>query len=225
MGENKENIAAASEASACGARGASSSSTANNANDSAIQLGTPTPRKFYALTRPVFFVGFMGAGKTTVTRKLAHKYGLASVDADIYLEQQEGMRVRKIFSDYGEEKFREAEARVLAELAQKKPLLVSCGGGVVEAKASRKILNENFVVFLKTTAAQSKARISNFRSRPLFKELSAAEALNEKRLPLYRSVANVEIDTKDKPAGVIAREVASALFRNEVLVEKCKQKQ
>ena len=74
-------------------------------------------------------------------------------------------------------------------------------------------------MFLKTTAAQSKARISNFRSRPLFKELSAAEALNEKRLPLYRSVANVEIDTKDKPAGVIAREVASALFRNEVLVE------
>ncbi len=201
----------------CAQGGANTNAAQGVANIKVTQGGV---RNRYVLTCPVFFVGFMGAGKTTITRKLAHKYGLASLDMDIYIEQQENIRIRKVFSEFGEEKFREAETRVLAELSNKKPLLISCGGGVVSAQASLDILKSNFVVFLKTTAQQSKDRISNLRSRPLFKELSAAQKLNESREPLYRSVANVEIDTEDKPASVIVREVAAALMRCDVLVQR-----
>ena len=80
------------------------------------------------LAKPVFFVGFMGAGKTSVARKLARTCGIASVDMDTYLERREGKRVRELFAEAGEEAFRAIETDVLRELAGKDPLLVSCCG-------------------------------------------------------------------------------------------------
>ena len=65
------------------------------------------------LTKPVFFVGFMGAGKTSVARKLARTCGIASVDMDTYLERREGKRVRELFAEAGEEAFRAIETDVL----------------------------------------------------------------------------------------------------------------
>nr|WP_277926908.1 shikimate kinase [Adlercreutzia sp. JBNU-10] len=173
------------------------------------------------LTRPVFFVGFMGAGKTSVARRLARICSVASVDMDTYLERREDRRVKDIFAEDGEDAFRAIETDVLAELAAKDPLLVSCGGGVILREENRAILREGgFVVYLRVTADEAASRISDTSSRPLFQDLAAARARCEERLPLYEAVADVTVDTAGKGVAAIAREVQRLLEKEGVL---CRQ--
>ena len=149
------------------------------------------PRVVGELARPVFFVGFMGAGKTSVARRLARTCGVASVDMD---------------------------TDVLRELAGKEPLLVSCGGGVVKRDENRAILRDaGFVVYLKVTADEAKSRISDTSTRPLFQDLDVARKTSEERLPLYAEVADLTIDTAGKNVATIAREVQSALEKEGIL--------
>ena len=176
------------------------------------------PRVTGQLKRPVFFVGFMGAGKTSVARRLARTCGIASVDMDTYLERREGKRVKEIFAEVGEDGFRAIETDVLRELAGKEPLLVSCGGGVVKRDENRAILKDaGFVVHLKVTADEAKSRISDTSTRPLFQNLESARQTAEERIPLYAEVADVTIDTAGKNVAVIAREVQAALEKEGIL--------
>lgn len=173
------------------------------------------------LTRPVFLIGFMGAGKTSVARKLARMCALASVDMDTYLERREGRKIKEIFATEGEDAFRAIETDVLEELVGKDPLLVSCGGGVVTREENRRIMREcGFVVHMKVSADEAASRISDTSTRPLFQDLEAARARCAERLPLYESLAHVSVDTSGKNVYAIAREIQRALEREGVL---CRQ--
>lgn len=173
------------------------------------------------LSRPVFFIGFMGAGKTSVARKLARLCGMASVDMDAYLERREGRKITEIFAEDGEEGFRAVETDVLRELLEKEPLLVSCGGGVITREENRALLRKGgCVVHLQVTVDEAASRISDKSTRPLFQDIEAARRRCEERRPLYESMADVTVNTAGKNVYVIAREVQRALEKEGVL---CRQ--
>lgn len=174
----------------------------------------------YHLVKPVFLVGFMGAGKTSVARKLARLAGVASLDMDTYIERWCGAKVRDVFAQSGEEGFRALEAEALRDLATGEPRLISCGGGVVLSRQNRAVLDAHgYVVYLKVTAAEAASRISNFSSRPLFGDLEKAQRVIEERLPLYEEVADVVIDTAGRGSGSVAREALDILKEQGVLVK------
>ena len=189
----------------------------------AVRLGTPRPVAQNYLTRPVFFVGFMGAGKTSVSRKMARQLGLAVVDADTFLERQEEKKVSEIFAESGEEGFRRIETQVLRDLSLREPMLISCGGGVILRPENRQILKESgFVVFLKVSAQEAKSRISDLSTRPLFNDLEEAQKRNADRLPLYEEVADLVVDTAGKSVNALARQVSDALRKEGVLCARQK---
>lgn len=172
----------------------------------------------WVLTRPVFIVGFMGAGKTSVARKLARSAGVSAIDMDAYIERRCDMKVKDIFAQSGEAGFRAIETDTLRELAGGNPSLVSCGGGVVLSETNRAILKESgYVVYLKVTAAEAASRISDTSTRPLFGDLAQAQRVIEERLPLYAEVADVEIDTDGRGTGSVSRQVFSHLAKEGIL--------
>lgn len=193
---------------------------AGSAKPQAIALGTPAVHERWHLTRPVFVVGFMGAGKTTNSRKLARQCGLSAVDLDAFIERREGKAIKEIFADEGEDAFRTIETQTLHEFAAEteNPLLVSCGGGIILREENREILkNQGFVIFLRTTADQAAAHIHDLSSRPLFQNLEAARKRSEEREPLYEEVADVTIETSGKTVAMITREMTRALKKHGIL--------
>lgn len=179
----------------------------------------PAPPTPLTLTRPVFFIGFMGAGKTSVARRLARTCGVASVDMDTYIERREGKKVKDIFAESGEEGFRAVETQVLQELAAASdPMLVSCGGGVVVTPANHEAFREGgFVVYLEVTADEAASRISDTSTRPLFQNLEAARARCAERLPLYEACADVTVSTAGKSVAAIAAQVQRILEKEGIL--------
>ena len=172
----------------------------------------------HELVKPVFLVGFMGAGKTTVARKLARGAGLASVDMDTYIERRTGKKIEQIYAESGDPGFRAIETEVLRELAAGGPQLISCGGGVILAEENRRILKESgYVVYLLVTADEAASRISNYSHRPLFKSLENARRIIQERLPLYEEVANMKVDTAGRGTSSIAREVFTRLKKEGIL--------
>ena len=168
-----------------------------------------------ALARPVFFVGFMGAGKTSVSRYMARRWKFSAIDLDVYLERREGRVIRDIFAEDGEAAFRAIETDVLQEVGESpNPSLVSCGGGIVERPENRELLGRlGTVVHLRVSADEAAGRISNKSSRPLFNDIEGARALCERRGPLYDAAADVVVDTAGKSVAQIAYEVMRALRR------------
>lgn len=178
-------------------------------------------REICELSRPVFFVGFMGAGKTSVSRRLARLCSIASIDMDSYIERRDGRRIRDIFAEDGEGFFRDLETQVLREMTQGESALVSCGGGVVLRPENREILREGgFVVFLKVGADEAKSRISDPSTRPLLGDAEAARKTNAERLPLYEEVADAVVDTSGKGVTALAYQVRSILRKEGILWQR-----
>lgn len=178
----------------------------------------PYQQPDYILTQPVYFVGFMGAGKTSTARRLARTCGAASIDMDRYIERREGCTVAEIFARGGEELFRSIETEILAELSTREPLLISCGGGIIVNGRNREILSDRgVVVYLRISADDAKERITNFSTRPLFGDIENARRLNAERSPMYEEVADIVVDTAGRSVHDIARDVRRALIKKGVL--------
>ncbi|MBR2790994.1 MAG: shikimate kinase [Eggerthellaceae bacterium] len=162
----------------------------------------------------------MGAGKTSLARRIARDLGLTSVDADTFFSRRIGMPAGAFIAEYGEAAFREQETAVLTELLDREPAFISCGGGIVERPENLEVLRSRFVVYLRTTADESRQRITNMKNRPLFGDIEAARELAGRRAPLYEAVADVTIDTAGLSVAALAAKVGPVLVERGVVCRR-----
>lgn len=178
-------------------------------NDAMQQSTDESPVLNVALGQPIFLVGMMGAGKTTVGRALARQLGWDFVDLDHELEARCGVRVAFIFDIEGEQGFRKRESAVLDECTQRRNIVLATGGGAVLSALNRSRLRERgTVVYLRASIDELYRRVERDRNRPLLQTNNPRERLQElleQREPLYDEVASLVFDTGRLPVVQTAR--------------------
>lgn len=152
----------------------------------------------------IYLTGFMGCGKTTVGWLLAKTLGRRFIDTDALIEKQSQKSIRQIFADEGEAHFRRLEARLLRQIARKKDLVVSLGGGVPVDPQNRRLLKKGHWVFLKAPLSTLKNRVKGTGSRPLAANAKDFARLYKSRLGVYQK-ACVTVDARGRPRDVCQR--------------------
>ena len=165
----------------------------------------------------VILVGPMGAGKTTVGELLASSWGLTLRDTDQDVEQAEGRPISEIFVDRGEQYFRELERAAVAQALTGHDGVLALGGGAVLDPETRAVLKDHLVVFLHVGLSDAVKRVGLGSSRPLLlgNVRARVKALLDERLPIYREVATVEVETDGRTAEEVAQEVREQVERLE----------
>ena len=151
----------------------------------------------------------MGAGKTTVGRILARRLRLRFYDSDHEVERRCGVKIPVIFEIEGEPGFRAREEQVLAELAELEGIVLATGGGaVLSAENRRRLAAGGTVIYLNARPEDLYIRVRQDRNRPLLATadpLARLRELHRERDPLYRSVADLIVDTGRQSVAVLAR--------------------
>lgn len=157
----------------------------------------------------IYLIGFMGAGKTSVSRKLAESLTVSHYDTDLEIVEAAGKSINDIFTIEGEAKFREIESAVLKTMPQYDAVIATGGGVVLAEENRRQMRSSGTVIFLYAEIGEILQRLEGDHSRPLLQEnkLEAAQLLYSSRLPLYRQTAHFEIDTTSKSVSEIVKEI------------------
>lgn len=165
-------------------------------------------------TRSVVLVGMMGAGKSSVGKRLARRLGLPFADADTEIEQAAGMTVAEIFTHHGEPAFRDGEKRVIARLLESGPLVLATGGGAyMNAETRGRIAEHGLAVWLKADLDVLLRRVKRRDDRPLLRTTDPEETLRhliEQRYPVYAEAA-ITVNSREVPHEVMVEEVVEAL--------------
>ena len=147
-------------------------------------------------------VGPMGAGKSSIGKRLASRFGLVFVDVDREIEVRTGATIPTIFECEGEVGFRARESATLADLLQREGLVIATGGGaVLDAGSRQRMRARGFVVYLQVSLARQVERLARDRSRPLIAgddREQVLQRLSGLREPLYREVADLCFDTDQR---------------------------
>ena len=159
-------------------------------------------------------VGYMGSGKTTLGRLLARALSLEFVDLDRVIVRSAGKGIPQIFAEHGENHFRDLEHNALLQtLDGGTRSVVACGGGTVVRPDNRTLLTDVTTVFLRedTEVLYQRTRGTD---RPLrAASLEEFELRYAERLPLYREVADIEVEADGRPPAKVAEEVLGWLWR------------
>lgn len=165
--------------------------------------------------RPIVLVGMMGAGKTTVGRRLAARLGRRFVDSDEEVEKAAGMNIEDIFAAHGEADFRAGEVRVIARLLRDADLVLGTGGGAFMNAETRALVKSAAVsVWIKADTDVLFARVQRRSNRPLLKTANPRQTLEDlivKRYPVYAE-ADVTVMSRDVPQEQVASEVIEAVL-------------
>lgn len=158
----------------------------------------------------VALVGFMGAGKSSVGRKLAERLRLTFVDSDLLIEARTGKSIAAIFAEEGEERFRALEREAFQLLLQEQGLVIASGGGAFADEATRRLLlSAALVVYLEAPFETLWARVGDAEDRPLIRAgKDRVRELFERRLPIYRE-AHVTVDAA-RPVDEVVEELVEA---------------
>ncbi len=163
----------------------------------------------------IFFVGLMGAGKTTIGRQLAKHLNKTFYDTDHEIEKRTGVNIPLIFELEGEAGFRKREAAIIEELSQMQNIVLATGGGAILIQKNRDNLKKNgTVIYLRANVRELWQRTRNDKNRPLLQATNSKEKLEQlfaERDPCYRDVATIIVDTGGQPVGAIVHHVEQLL--------------
>ncbi len=165
--------------------------------------------------RPLVLVGMMGAGKTTVGRRLAARLGRPFLDSDEEIEKAAQMSIPEIFEQRGEPEFRAGETRVIARLLKDGAVVLATGGGAFVNGETRALVKaEAISVWLKAEIDILFERVSRRNNRPLLRTANPRATLKkliEERYPIYAE-ADVTVVSRDVPQDVVADDVIEAVL-------------
>lgn len=172
------------------------------------------------MMKPVFLIGYMGCGKTTLGEVLARQMGLPFIDLDEYIERKQGATIVEIFDKRGEKRFRELETAALCDVAAMSDVIVGCGGGTPCHGDNMALMNEaGTTVWLTTSPERITARLllpEQKVKRPKFANLPDEAFLPlvkrelEARTPYY-SQARLQFDSTDIETGPATERTARRL--------------
>ena len=164
--------------------------------------------------RSIVLVGMMGAGKSTIGRRLAARLHLPFADADTEIETAHRMSIPEIFQNYGEPYFRDGEARVIARILEDRPVVLATGGGAFMREETRNRIRSKAVsIWLKADAETILKRVKRRADRPLLQTDDPAATIGrllEAREPVYQS-ADLTIASREVPHDRIVDECIDAL--------------
>lgn len=164
--------------------------------------------------RSIVLVGLMGAGKSTVGRRLAGRLGMIFKDADNEIEAAAGLSIPDIFAIYGEPSFREGEERVISRLIREGPMVLATGGGAFMRESTRARIAEGGIsVWLKADLDVLMRRVRKRGNRPLLQTEDPEETMRrlmEARHPVYGG-ANVMVLSRDVSHDRVVQDVLEAL--------------
>ncbi|MCX7349198.1 MAG: shikimate kinase [Alphaproteobacteria bacterium] len=164
--------------------------------------------------RPIVLVGLMGAGKTSVGRRLAEKLSIPFIDADHEIEAAAGKSIKEIFADHGEPYFREGERRVIQRLIGNGAQVLATGGGAYMNDETRERIQESGIsVWLRAALPILMKRVMKRQDRPLLQNENpeaVMRGLIDTRYPVY-GLADVTVDSRDVQHGQMVNDVIRAL--------------
>jgi len=165
--------------------------------------------------RPLVLVGMMGAGKTTVGRRIAARLARQFLDSDEEIERAAQMTIPEIFEQRGEPEFRSGETRVISRVLKDRDIVLATGGGAFVNGETRALVKaEAISVWLKAEADILFERVSRRSNRPLLKTANpraTLEKLIEERYPIYAE-ADITVASRDVPQDVVAGDVIEAVL-------------
>jgi len=179
--------------------------------------GTPQEAEIKSAlgARSVVLVGMMGAGKSTIGRRLSVRLGLPFLDADAEIEAAHRMPIPDIFEKYGEPYFRDGEVRVIARLLDNGPAVLATGGGAFMRSETRERIRDKAVsLWLKVDSDVIMRRLKRRSDRPLLQNAdpeATVERLIGEREPVYRQ-ADLTVWSRDVPHEKIVDECIEALY-------------
>lgn len=167
----------------------------------------------------IFLIGFMGAGKSTISDYLKNVLAMDVVEMDQCIVERQGMSISDIFETYGEEYFRELETNLLIEMQSRSNVVVSCGGGVPMRERNVVEMKKNGRVVLLTAKPETiLERVKDNHDRPLLennKNVSFIADLLEKRREKYEAAADIVVETDGKSELEICEELIHRLREAE----------
>jgi shikimate kinase len=174
----------------------------------AVQSGPEAQIAAALGSRSVVLVGMMGAGKSSVGRRLASRLSIPFVDADAEIEAAAGMTIAEMFEKHGEPYFRAGEARVIARLLEGGPQVLATGGGAVMDASTRALIAAKGVsVWLKADMEVLLRRTKRRTERPL---ASKIETLLPAREPFYAQ-SDITVQSREEPHEAVVDEVVAGL--------------
>lgn len=176
------------------------------------------PMPLVALRKSVVLVGLMGAGKSTIGRRLAQVLDVSFIDSDNEIIEAAGCSVSDIFDIHGEEIFRDLEQRIVLRLLDREPSIIATGGGSFMNANIRKAVKEKAIsVWLKAELEVLVERVSRRNTRPLLEKGDKREILGrlmQDRYPVYAE-ADLTIDSSNDAHEAVVRRILEALKAQE----------